>query len=189
MNSRPMNSLTVRRARVTDVPAILELINGLAREQVMLPRSPMSVYEGLRDFMVAEDTSRDANAFVGCGSLHVVWADLAEVRSLAVRPDARHLGAGRALIDQMVEDALALEIPTLFAFTYVPEFFRKLGFDQVTHDSLPHKVFGDCLNCPKFTACDEIAMRRRLREPTGAAVDSRLVADIPVLPRVAQRST
>lgn len=151
-------ALSVRPATLGDVPEILALVNRLAQQQVMLPRSPASVIEGIRDFRVAEL----AGDFVGCGALHVVWSDLAEVRSLAVDPDAQRAGAGRALVDALVSDALALGVPRLFAFTYVPAFFEKLAFHVVAHEALPHKVFKDCLHCPKFQACDEIAMERVL---------------------------
>ncbi|HLU38084.1 MAG TPA: N-acetyltransferase [Planctomycetota bacterium] len=165
-------ALTVRSACVDDVPAILELINGLAQEQVMLPRSPLSVYEGIRDFVVAEVDG----TFAGCGALKVVWADLAEVRSLAVRKDAQKGGIGRALVERIVRDAEALGVPTLFAFTYVPGFFAKLGFSVVQHESLPHKVFSDCMHCPKFMACDEIAMVRQLRPLDAAEEKARVFA-------------
>lgn len=150
---------TVRPARVDDAPEILELINALAQEQVMLPRSPLSIYEGLRDFVVAEVDGE----FAGCGALKVVWADLAEVRSLAVKKTMQKHGIGRALVDRIVADAHVLGVPTLFAFTYVPGFFGKVDFNVVQHESLPHKVFSDCMHCPKFMACDEIAMLRVLR--------------------------
>lgn len=154
-----MSDIVVRRARVADVEPILLLVNGLAQEQLMLPRSPMSVYEGLRDYVIAETGDGD---FLGCGALHVVWGDLAEVRSLAVDRETRKAGVGRAIVDRIVADAKELGIPRLFAFTYVPGFFTKLGFHEVLHESLPHKVFGDCMHCPKFLACDEIAMVREL---------------------------
>ena len=163
----------VRPATVRDVPAILDLVNRLAQEQIMLPRSPASVVEGIRDFVVADVDGE----FAGCGSLHVVWADLAEVRSLAVEPEAQGFGAGKAIAERLIEEARMLGIPKLFAFTYVPGFFEKLEFRVVPHESLPHKVFKDCLNCPKFQACDEIAMERIL-DPAAVQV---LPGSLPVL--------
>lgn len=148
----------VRPATVRDVPAILDLVNRLAQQQIMLPRSPASVVEGIRDFVVA-DLDGD---FAGCGSLHVVWSDLAEIRSLAVDPEAQGFGVGKAIAEQLIADARMLGVPRLFAFTYVPGFFEKLDFRTVPHEDLPLKVFKDCLNCPKFQACDEIAMERIL---------------------------
>jgi len=181
--AQPSPPLVVRPATLRDVPSILALVNRLAQQQVMLPRSPASVIEGIRDFRVAEVDGD----FVGCGALHVVWADLAEVRSLAVDPDAQRSGAGRAMVEALVSDAQALGVPRLFAFTYVPGFFEKLSFHVVQHEALPHKVFKDCLHCPKFQACDEIAMERIL-DPSavrGAPGALPVLSPLPVrVPRV-----
>lgn len=152
------SALVVRPAVLADIPSILALVNKLAQQQLMLPRSPASVIEGIRDFMIAEVDDE----FLGCGALHVVWSDLAEIRSLAVDPDGQSKGVGRALLDALVEEAERLGVPRLFAFTYVPGFFEKMSFTFVQHEDLPHKVFKDCLHCPKFQACDEIAMERIL---------------------------
>lgn len=169
----PVPGLVVRPATVRDVPDILALVNGLAQKQVMLPRSPASVIEGIRSFVVA-DLDGD---FAGCGALQVVWSDLAEIRSLAVDPDCQKHGVGRAMAERLVEDARMLGVPRLFAFTYVPGFFEKIDFHVVPHERLPHKVFKDCLNCPKFQACDEIAMERIL-DPAAA---EGLPGSLPVL--------
>ena len=155
-----MAEVTIRKAVVADASAILRLVNELAIEQVMLPRSPASVVEHIRDFTVAEVDG----AFVGCGALHIVWTDLAEVRSLAVAPNTQQKGLGKRIVDRLIDEAEHLGIAKLFAFTYVQGFFEKCDFEVVEHASLPHKVFSDCLNCPKFHCCDEIAMARVLRE-------------------------
>lgn len=157
-----MPGLTIRDARVTDAARIMRLVNMLAMRQVMLPRSPASVIEHIRDFVIAELDGR----FVGCGSLHVVWSDMAEIRSIAVDPDCQKGGIGRRMAEHLIRIANDLDVPKVYAFTYVPGFFEKLGFHVVQHQELPHKMFNDCKNCPKFTACDEIAMLRVLREPT-----------------------
>ena len=162
--------VTLRPARVTDARAILDLVNGLAKDQVMLPRSPASVVESIRSFVVAEvcdvgtDDAPGPPAFAGCGALAVVWTDIAEIRSIAVHPEHQGLGLGRRMAERLIEDAVALDVARVFAFTYVPGFFAKLGFHRVEHSELPHKVFNDCLNCPKFSSCDEIAVLRVLRE-------------------------
>lgn len=148
----------VRAALVADVKPIMTLVNELALQQVMLPRSPASVIENIRDFFVAEVDGE----FAGCGALAVTWTDLAEVRSLAVAPAMQKHGIGRTIVDALVQDAQRLGIPRLFAFTYVPGFFAKMGFTVCQHEDLPHKVFNDCTHCPKFLACDEIAMTRVL---------------------------
>jgi amino-acid N-acetyltransferase len=150
--------ILVRPARVADAKAIMTLVNELAVKQVMLPRSPASVIENIRDFFLAEVDGE----FAGCGALAVTWTDIAEVRSLAVCPAMQKHGIGRILVDALVADARQLGIPRLFAFTYVPDFFAKMGFTTCQHEDLPHKVFNDCRHCPKFMACDEIAMTRVL---------------------------
>ncbi len=148
----------VRPARVADAKAIMTLVNELAVQQVMLPRSPASVLENIRDFFLAEVDGE----FAGCGALAVTWTDIGEVRSLAVRPNMQQHGIGRLLVDALVADARQLGLPRLFAFTYVPGFFAKMDFTICQHEDLPHKVFNDCRHCPKFMACDEIAMTRVL---------------------------
>lgn len=148
----------VRPALVSDAKTIMTLVNELAVQQVMLPRSPASVIENIRDFFIAEVDGQ----FAGCGALAVTWTDIAEVRSLAVAPAMQKHGVGRILVDALVHDAKRLGIPRLFAFTYVPGFFAKVGFSICQHEDLPHKVFNDCMHCPKFLACDEIAMTRVL---------------------------
>jgi len=153
----------LRKARVHDATAILTLINDYARDQVMLPRSPLSVFEGIRDFSVVEQDGE----ILGCGGLHVVWADLAEVRSIAVRASDKGKRYGFLLAQHLIAEAKELGVPRVFAFTYVPGFFEKLGFRRVDHSQLPHKVFGDCMNCPKFNACDEIAMLLELEPVAG----------------------
>lgn len=153
-----MAELVVRPARVPDVKSIMSLVNELAMQQVMLPRSPASVIENIRDFHIAEVDGQ----FAGCGALAVTWTDIAEVRSLAVHPSQQRHGVGRALVEALATDARHLGIPRLFAFTYVPGFFTKMGFTVCQHEDLPHKVFNDCMHCPKFLACDEIAMTRVL---------------------------
>ena len=149
---------TVRPAVVADARSIMTLVNELAIQQVMLPRSPASVIENIRDFVIAEV----GGEFAGCGALAITWSDIAEVRSLAVAPAMQKHGIGRVLVDALVDDAKRLGIPRLFAFTYVPDFFAKMGFTICQHEDLPHKVFNDCMHCPKFLACDEIAMTRVL---------------------------
>lgn len=153
-----MSPVTVRPARASDARPIVSLVNELAVQQIMLPRSPASVIENIRDFLVAEVDG----ALAGCGALAVTWTDLGEIRSLAVHPGHQKRGIGRALVDALVADADRLGLPRLFAFTYVPDFFARVGFTTCEHEELPHKVFNDCMHCPKFLACDEIAMVRVL---------------------------
>jgi amino-acid N-acetyltransferase len=145
---------------MADVNSILDLVNALARDQVMLPRSPASVVEAIQSFVVADVDG----AFAGCGALSIVWTDIAEIRSIAIDPAFQKLGIGKKLADNLIEHAQELGIARVMAFTYVPGFFEKLDFQIVEHSSLPHKVFNDCLNCPKFQSCDEVAVIRVLSE-------------------------
>lgn len=156
-----MPEVVLRPAHMADVNEILDLVNGMARDQVMLPRSPASVVEGIRSFTVAEVDGE----FAGCGALAVVWTDIAEIRSIAVHRRFQKLRIGYRIAEVLLRAAEDLGIARVMAFTYVPGFFAKLGFHLVEHSSLPHKVFNDCLNCPKFQACDEVAVMRVLREP------------------------
>ncbi len=153
-----MSEITTRPATIEDVVKILGLVNELAATQVMLPRSPASVIENIRDFIIADVDGE----FAGCGALAVVWSDIAEIRSIAVSPKAQKLGIGKRIATALIDEARRLGIPKVFAFTYVQTFFEKLEFSVVEHEALPHKVFNDCLNCPKYQACDEIAMQRVL---------------------------
>jgi amino-acid N-acetyltransferase len=144
----------VRRAAVADVRAIHELVNGFARKGEMLPRTLAEIYEGLRDFSVL----RDGDRVIACGALHVMWEDLAEIRSLAVREDRQGQGLGALLVRSHLEEAAALGLTTVFALTYRPAFFERLGFAQADVMTLPRKVWNECYRCPKFPTCNEIAV-------------------------------
>jgi amino-acid N-acetyltransferase len=122
----------------------------------MLPRPLGEIYEFLRDFVIALD--EQSGDVVGCCALHVVWEDLAEVRSLAVDDAHRGTGLGRRLVEACIAEACRLGIKRLFALTYVPGFFKKLGFHDLPKETLPHKVWSDCIKCHKFPDCDEQAV-------------------------------
>ncbi len=145
-----------RKAKITDVEPIHSLINDYAEKGLMLARSRAMLYESLREFTVAEDQGQ----VVGAGSLHIIWEDLAEIRALAVAPGYARMGVGRSLVDMFIEEAYELAIPCVFALTYQQGFFEKCGFKVVAKESLPQKVWKECVNCPKFPNCEEIAMVR-----------------------------
>lgn len=149
----------VRKAAIRDIGNVLKLINSYAADGIMLPRTEFEMSENIRDFSVAYDGA----VLVGCGALHFYTPTMAEVRSLAVRPDIKQQGIGRAIVDALEEEARENELAAIFAFTYSPGFFRKLGFEQVERGELPLKVWKDCLRCSKFESCDEIAVLKRLR--------------------------
>jgi amino-acid N-acetyltransferase len=151
--------VTVRKAVMRDIRPILDLINGYAAKGVMLPRTEFELSEAIRDFSVVVRNGQ----LLGCGALHFYTPTLGEIRSLAVHPDAKTHGVGRKLIGALVEQAQEYELDAVFAFTYVVEFFRKTGFHEVERGVLPLKAWKDCVRCPKFQACDEIAVLRILR--------------------------
>lgn len=144
----------IRPARIEDVDAVRELIERYAAEDRMLSRSREFLTEHVRDFFVAEDGA----ALVGCCSLAVLTSDLAEVRSLAVHPDAGGHGVGRALVDACVAEARRLGLRRVFALTLVPGFFERCGFTLTSLGRLPEKSAAECPVCPKRFACDEQAM-------------------------------
>jgi amino-acid N-acetyltransferase len=151
--------LTVRKAVMHDIPPLLDLINGYAAKGVMLPRTEFELSEAIRDFTVILSGEK----LLGCGALHFYSPALGEIRSLAVSEQARTLGVGRKLVGALVTEAQEYELDAAFAFTYVAEFFRKVGFHVVDRGVLPLKAWKDCVRCPKFQACDEIAVLRILR--------------------------
>jgi amino-acid N-acetyltransferase len=160
---QPSSSKTVRKAAMADIPAILAMINGYAANGIMLPRTEFELSEFIRDFTVIYNEDR----LIGCAALHFYGPTIAELRSLAVDPSAKGTGAGRLLMQAIDEEANAFGLQSLFAFTYVPDFFAKMGYSLVDRNELPLKAWKDCLRCPKFQACDEIAVLKHLRPPTG----------------------
>ena len=151
--------LIIRKAAMRDIGPILDLINGYAAKGIMLPRTELEVSEDIRDFSVIVTAGR----LVGCGALHFYTPSIAEIRSLAVAEDAKTHGIGRRLIEALVGEASGYSLDAVFAFTYVPGFFGKMGFQEVERGELPLKAWKDCVRCPKFQCCDEIAVMRILR--------------------------
>src|SRR5256885_6452346 len=145
----------IRAATIHDVPRIQEIINSHAELGKMLFKSLAQLFEDLGDFAVYQDVH---GKVVGCCALTIIWADLSEVRSLAVDEASRGRGIGRQLVGWCVEEARRLGIRKLMSLTYEQRFFEKLGFDVVPKESLPLKVWSDCVRCPKRDGCDEIAM-------------------------------
>lgn len=152
----------VERATVHDADQIAALINFWAAQGQMLPRTLGETYENLRDFFVVRDAS---GAVVACAALHITWADLAEIKSLAVREDQQSGGFGSALVQAAEAEGLALGLKRLFALTYRPGFFERLGWAQADVMTLPRKVWNECYRCPKFPGCEEIALVRDLEGP------------------------
>ena len=152
------SALELRQARVADVPAIHALLGRYAESGAMLPRSRSRLYETVRDFIVAEDGGR----LVGAGALRTLWEDLGEVCSLAVEESHQRRGVGRSIVEDLLSQAILLGLRRVFVLTYLPGYFERFGFRLVEKGSLPHKVWADCVNCPKFPDCGEQAMVREL---------------------------
>ena len=156
------------KAEVGDAREIHDVINLYAQRGDMLPRTMGEVYENLRDFFVVRDSGR----FLGCVALHIVWADLAEVKSLAVPEEVQVRGIGSLLVNATVAEARRLGLERVFALTYRPAFFERLGFVQADVMTLPRKVWNECYRCPKFPSCNEIALVLDLTSPPAAASPS-----------------
>jgi amino-acid N-acetyltransferase len=146
--------MIVRSASPADIPAMVRIIAHHASQGVMLPRSAGALAGALNSYVVAET----GGEIIGVGGLHPYANDTAELCALATAPDNSHQGTGRALVDALVERARAGSIRKVFALTLAPGFFLKMGFTTVEHRELPLKVWTDCVACPKYGNCDEIAM-------------------------------
>ena len=169
--------LTVRKAAMRDIRPILELINGYAAKGVMLPRTEFELSEAIRDFTVV----LDGEDLLGCGALHFYSPTIGEIRSLAVHERAKTRGVGRKVVEALVREAEEYELDAVFAFTYVTGFFCKVGFQVVERGLLPLKAWKDCLRCPKFQACDEIAVLKVIRDGVSLPTMGRSVVEDPLV--------
>lgn len=151
----------IRKAKISDAKKIQKLINGFASKDLMMPRSLNEVFENIRDFWVF--CGKNKNIY-GCAALHIVgWENLAEIKSLAVEKKMQHKGIGAQLINACLNEAITLKIDSIFALSYVPKFFKKFGFKIISKSKLPHKVWAECCNCPKFPDCGEVALLKKLK--------------------------
>ncbi|MEK7403873.1 MAG: N-acetyltransferase [Acidobacteriota bacterium] len=152
--------LTVRKAAMADVTHLVRLVNRYAAQGIMLPRTEFEISENLRDFTVIISGGRVA----GCGALHFYTATTGEIRSLAVEPECQKRGIGKLLVEALEAEARGFGLEAVFAFTYIPHFFAKLGFSEVDRGELPLKAWKDCLRCPKFQCCDETAVMKYFKD-------------------------
>ncbi len=184
-----LEQTTIIPAQIRHAQAMADLINDSAERGLMLHRPLSEMYERLRDFQVAEST--DDGRLLGLVGLRIMWANLAEVYSLVVAPDARGRGLGRWLVLGAVDMAEQLGIRRVFALTYEQAFFERCGFEVVQRERLPMKVWSECVRCPKNLACDEIAMVRVLADvPDQAPPVPRQIEQryrVPVLSEVMRR--
>jgi len=146
----------LRKATMGDIPHLHRLVNEYASAGEMLPRSVNELYESLRDFFVVEAQGQ----LVACGACHITWDNLAEIRTMAVARDWQGRGLGGQIVQACLEEAKALGIGQVFVLTYRPEFFARQGFREVDKATLPHKIWTECINCPKFPDCGEVALIR-----------------------------
>jgi len=166
----------IRKARTEDISQIQTLINQFAKQELMLPRSLYELYESLRDFWIFERKGR----IVACCALHIAWQGLArpfrhkkrllnkkgrglaEIRSLAVKKPWQKKGIGRQLINAAICEAKELGCQSIFVLTYLPDYFKSLGFRRISKEKLPQKIWAECINCPKFPNCKEVALIKKL---------------------------
>lgn len=152
-----MNPL-LRKATINDVHQIKNLVNSYAEKNLMLPRSLSELYDNIRDFYVYEEDGK----IIGCGALHVTWEDYGEILSLAVEPSRTMQGIGSKILKACLKEAHSLGIRKVITLTYAPDFFEKHGFKRVKKTTLPHKIWGMCIKCPKFPECDEIPLMKHV---------------------------
>lgn len=148
----------IRKAQIKDIRQIQKLINYFAKKDLMLPRSLNQLYDNIRDFWVAEKNGR----IIGCGALHICWDDLAEIKSLAVEKSKQGKGLGAELITACINEAGRFGAKKIFALTYKQGYFKKFGFKKIKHTELPHKIWAECISCPKFPDCQEVALLKEL---------------------------
>jgi amino-acid N-acetyltransferase len=146
--------LIVEKARIGDIAQIHQMVNSFAEKGEMLGRPISELYENVRDFFVI----REGERVIACSALHVMWSDIAEIKSVAVAGESQRKGLGQKLVKACLKEAKGLGIPTVFCLTYQPAFFERQGFTRVDKMELPRKVWTECYRCPKFPDCDEVAL-------------------------------
>lgn len=158
-----MAKVKIRKAKLKDVKAIHKLINDFARsrskEGFVLPRSLNSLYENVRDIFVSENKK---GQIVGCAALHVIWDDMAEIKSVVVKKTARGKGVGTELIRKCLNDAKKMGVSRVIALSFKPKFFIENGFREIDKSELPHKIWGECIHCSFFPDCSETALVYKL---------------------------
>lgn len=146
----------IEKAKIQDVAQVHKLINHFADRDEMLPRSLSEIYENTRDYFVY----RQGKRVLACAALHIMWSDLAEIKSVAVAEEHQKQGIGTMLVEACLQEAMTLGIPTIFCLTYQPAFFTRFGLIEIDKMELPRKVWTECFRCPKFPDCGEVALIR-----------------------------
>lgn len=142
----------IRKAKIKDAKQIQAIVNNYAKKDKLLPRSLNQIYENIRDFFIVEKRKR----VIGCCALHIHWDDLAEIKSLAVQKKYVGKGYGRELVESAINEAKEIGVKKIFALTYIPDFFIKLGFEEIPKEDLPQKIWKECVDCIKFPDCNEV---------------------------------
>jgi len=146
---------TFRKALVGDVEPIIDLLAAPVKEGRILPLTRLDLYGRLRDYYLYLDGQ---DRLQGIGGLHICWDTLGEIRSLVVDAGSRGDGIGRSLVQLCLKEARELGLKKVFVLTYIPEYFSKMGFQVVDKETLPHKIWVDCIHCIHFPKCDEVAL-------------------------------
>lgn len=150
--------MNIRKAKTRDIPAVYKLLEYFSGKEMLLPRSLAELYDNVRDFFVAEEKDR----IIGCCALHTCWENLGEIKSLAVEENWHGKGIARKLVELCLEEAPQLGLNRIFVLTYAPDFFKNFGFKEIAKEKLPHKIWAECITCPKFPNCGEIALVRNI---------------------------
>lgn len=178
-------AVAIRQAREEDIPELVEMINGFAARNLMLPRTEASILNTLPDWLVAVERDEKGNeSLLGCGALVALTTELAEVRSLAVHERGQGKGIGSLVVENLVALAKAREFTQVCALTLREEFFQRLGFEIVDRWSISPKLWQECIYCPKFHRCDEVAVLKHLTmrsQQEAQAAAARPVAGNPLL--------
>ncbi len=158
MKKKILTNHQFRKATIGDAKLIHAFVNQFANRDEMLPRSLNEIYENIRDFYLCFDKKE----IIGVAALHILWEDLAEIRSVAVSHKYQRMGLGKKLVKKCLREAELLGVKKVFALTYHPGFFKELGFHDIDKNSLPQKIWGECLKCHKFPECNELAVIKEL---------------------------
>ena len=168
--------IQIRAAKEADVQGILDLVNGYAAQNLMLPRNAEQIKRALPGFLVAVE----AGTVVGCGSNVPLTPRLTELRSLAVAPETRGTGLGKQLVYALVSAARDTGYDKICALTLNEGFFNACGFETVDRWTITPKIWQECVYCSKFDKCDEIAVLLNLRESEAVPEGPNLIALRPL---------
>ena len=151
--------IEVKKPTLSDIPAMQELVKNEIKEGVILFRSVDEVATNIRSYILAVEDGK----LLGYGALHIHSPRLAEIRSLIVAKEARGRGVGKKLVSYFLKEAESLGVKEVLVLTYLPDFFRKLGFEEIAKENIPeHKIWADCIKCIHFPVCNEVSLIYRI---------------------------